>query len=88
MKTLLALSVITTAFVIMSNAALASFPDCNMVCTCALSCSTACSIFGSAQPTTCEASGLACLESCPDEHLDDPPVLETSRYSDEDLVCR
>lgn len=86
MKALLGLSVIVTALAILSNAALASPPDCEAVCTCARYCSTACSILGSSQPTTCEAVGLACMESCPDDQLDGPLILETSRYSDEDSV--
>lgn len=88
MKTLLTLSIIATGVAIMLNTALASPPDCNTVCTCALPCSTACSVLGGPQPTTCEAIGLACMESCPNEQLNVLPVWETGRYSDEELVCR
>lgn len=88
MKTILSLSLVMVTFVTTSHLASASNADCDTVCTCAVPCTTACSVFGSSQATTCESLGLACIESCPDQKLDAAYFLTYPRYSDEELVCR
>ncbi|HRI66854.1 MAG TPA: hypothetical protein PK156_21555 [Polyangium sp.] len=88
MKTLLTVSVMAAALAMLPNSAMATLPDCNSVCTCAMPCSTVCTVFGSSQSATCESAGLACMESCPDDKLDLLFSWLFGRYSDEELVCR
>jgi hypothetical protein len=88
MKPLVTLLVMASAWAMFSNGAWAAYPECSVVCSCAMPCSTVCAVLGTSQPVTCELGGFACMESCPDEKLAETAVFDSIRYSENELVCR